>query len=354
VIHPWDISYVYTAYEKAIFNIDAEEIAKYFPVKKTIEKMIELYSLFFGLEMRLISYDKDIGKSEWNTFILEIRKKNDIKGHLLFDLYPREGKYSHACFSNLVSSVFKENQEGLRELPLGLIIANFNKPTVLHDGLMKYEEARTLFHEMGHAMHHFLATTEFVSHSGTSTLHDFVEVPSQLFEQWFLEKPIIKQVSSHYLSGDALADPVIENIIKLEFYNMGLFIQRQINSSLMSLHVFTKNEEEIEVIRQSLAHKTISLSYYDNVFNQSVYSFGHITPGVYGPKYYVYLWSLVYAIDFFKKINATENGLYAAEMGKDLEEIVLQKAGFEDPEELSKLFLKRDLSFDSFYAYLNK
>lgn len=353
VIHPWDISYVYNFYEESVFGINAEKIAEYFPVKQTIQKMIDLYSSFFGLEMELISYDSPIESNI--SAVLEIKKDGKVQGNLLFDLYPREGKYSHACFSTLVSSVFKKDcdQKELKNLPLGLIIANFNKPTESHDGLMKYDEARTLFHEMGHAMHHFLATTEFVSHSGTSTLHDFVEVPSQLFEQWFLEESIIKNVSSHYISEEQLPESVIKNIIKLEFYNMGLFIQRQINSSLLSLYLFTQPKKEVDIMREELANQTVSLSYHDKIFNQWVYSFGHITPGVYGPKYYVYLWSLVYAIDFFQKIKQA-NGLFEKAWGEKLTEEVLKKAGFEDPEKLSNLFLERDLSFEAFYSYLNR
>ena len=355
VIHPWDISYVYNFYEESVFGINAEKIAEYFPVKKTIQKMLDLYSSFFGLDMELISYDSPI---ETNiSAVLEIKKNGKVQGNLLFDLYPREGKYSHACFSTLVSSVFGEacnqNQRELKNLPIGLIIANFNKPTESHDGLMKYDEARTLFHEMGHAMHHFLATTEFVSHSGTSTLHDFVEVPSQLFEQWFLEESIIKNVSSHYITEEQLTEDTIKNIIKLEFYNMGLFIQRQINSSLLSLYLFTQPDKEVDVMREEIANQIVTLSYHDKIFNQWVYSFGHITPGVYGPKYYVYLWSLVYAIDFFQKIKEA-NGLFEKAWGEKLTEEVLKKAGFEDPEKLSNLFLERNLSFEAFYSYLNR
>ncbi len=354
IIHPWDITYIYNTYEEQVFGINAEQVSQYFPVKKTIQKMIDLYSSFFGLEMEMISYDPSIFDGSWHMFVLQIKQNGSIKGHLLFDLYPREGKYSHACFATMVSSVFaKKGEEALKDLPIGLIIANFNKPTDTHDGLMKYDEARTLFHEMGHAMHHFLATTEFVSHSGTSTLHDFVEVPSQLFEQWFLEESIIQNISSHYLSGEQLPIKTIKDMIKLEFYNMGLFIQRQINSSLLSLYLFAQPEKDVDVIREELSQDIISLSYHDKVFNQWVYSFGHITPGVYGPKYYVYLWSLVYAIDFFQKIKES-NGLSDKAWGNALTEIVLKKAGFEDPEKLSNQFLQRDLSFDTFYKYLNR
>lgn len=354
IINPWDISYIYNAYEQAIFDINAEKLAEYFPVQKTIQKMIDIYSSFFGLEMELVAYNSSICDDSWNMIILEIRKNGLVQGNLLFDLYPRDGKYSHACFSTLVSSVFKENDTKLlRDLPLGLIIANFNKPTETHDGLMKYDEARTLFHEMGHAMHHFLASTEFVSHSGTSTLYDFVEVPSQLFEQWFIEESMIKTISSHYLSGESLPENIIKNIIKLEFYNMGLFIQRQIGSSLLSLYLFTTPQKEVELIREEIAEQVISLSYHDKVFNQWVYSFGHITPGVYGPKYYVYLWSLVYAIDFFQKIKDAD-GLLDQKCGERLTNIVLRKAGFEEPEKLSNLFLERNLSFETFYGYLNR
>lgn len=354
VIHPWDVPYIFQKYESMQCAIDAEEIAAFFPVIKTIEKIITIYSKFFDLTMEMVSYEDDSWQPSSEIIILRITKNGQEIGDLLFDLYPRQGKYSHACFSGIVSSVYhKNNSNKLKELPLGLIIANFNRPTEEHDGLLKYEEARTLFHEMGHALHHFLGTTEFFSQSGTSTMYDFVEVPSQLFEQWLLEKDILKEVSGHYKTNERMKDEIIEKIIKLEFYNLGLFIQRQINSSRLALHLFTQHDTPVETIREKLAQETISLSYYDNIFNQSVYSFGHISCGVYGPKYYVYLWSLVYAIDFFQKIK-TENGLLDKTIGNKLINTVLKKAGFEDPEILSELFLEKKPSLESFFTYLNR
>ena len=319
----------------------------------TINKLLNIYCTFFDIDMKIIEYDDNSWKFDENIKIIRILKKNgDIIGDLILDLYPRENKYSHACFDNMISAVLKKGSDfELIEMPIGLIIANFNKPTALHDGLLKYGEVRTFFHEFGHALHGLFGATEFYSQSGTNVSADFVETPSQLFEQWLLQDNLIKDISCHYETKEPLPSEIIQKIIDIEFYDLGLFFQRQINLSLLALELFLRPNEPVNNIIDELSNKTIRLSYVDSL-SQFVYSFGHLASSLYGPKYYAYLWSLVYALDFFYCIKA-QNGLLDSKVGVKLKEAVLSQGGSNDPFVLLENFLGRKSSIDNFYKYLN-
>lgn len=353
IINPWDIFYIAQLYENKYYNVDQEKVSEYFPVQHTINKLLEVYCTFFDIDMQIIEYDDNSWKFDDTMKVIRILTKNgNIIGDLILDLYPRENKYSHACFDNMISAVLKKGSDSeLIEIPIGLIIANFNKPTDSHDGLLKYSEVRTFFHEFGHALHGLFGATEFFSQSGTNVSADFVETPSQLFEQWLLQEDLIRGISSHYKTKEPLPTDLINKIIEIEFYDIGLFFQRQINLSLLALDLFLYPEKSPSLIIDELASKTIRLSYVD-ALSQFVYSFGHLSSSLYGPKYYAYLWSLVYAIDFFYFIKL-QDGLLNNIIGKKLKDTVLSKGGSEEPFVLLENFLGRQSSIDNFYKYLN-
>jgi thimet oligopeptidase len=353
IVHPWDTAYISQLYENKYFNIDQEKVAEYFPVNHTIKKLLEIYCTFFDIDMKIIEYDDNSWKFDESIQVIRISKKTgEVIGDLILDLYPRENKYSHACFDNMISAVLKKGSSSeLIEMPIGLIIANFNKPTSLHDGLLKYNEVRTFFHEFGHALHGLFGATEFYSQSGTNVSADFVETPSQLFEQWLLQESLIQGISCHYKTKEPLSSDLIKKIIEIEFYDIGLFFQRQINLSLLALELFLYPEKLPSEIIDALSNQTIRLSYVDGL-SQFVYSFGHLASSLYGPKYYAYLWSLVYAIDFFYFIKE-KNGLLDPEIGKKLKDTVLSRGGSEDPFVLLENFLGRKSTIDNFYKYLN-
>lgn len=200
-------------------------------------------------------------------------------------------------------------------------------------------------------MHGLFGATEFYSQSGTNVSADFVETPSQLFEQWLLQENLIKDISCHYKTKEPLPNEIIQKIIDIEFYDMGLFFQRQINLASLALELFLRPNEPVDKIIDELSGKTIRLSYVDSL-SQFVYSFGHLASNLYGPKYYAYLWSLVYALDFFYFIK-NQNGLLDPKIGIKLKNTVLSQGGSNDPFVLLENFLGRKSSIDNFYKYLN-
>lgn len=357
VIEPYDVDYIYQVYESKYFNIDQEVVSEYFSVKKTISKLLAIYCQFFDINMEFIEYDDAGWKYDQSMQVIRVTEKNgDIIGDIILDLYPRAGKYSHACKSTLVGAVYQDRNDCkksiLRNIPLCVIVANFNKPTLERDGLLYFDQVNTFFHEFGHALHSVFGATRYASQSGTNVYADFVEVPSQLFEYWLLEKNIISDLSEHYKTGEKISSELIDQILYSKFFGKGLFYQRQLKLTDISLNLFLDKNLSIDTILENVDKRFVSLAHAP----MTVYflaSFGHIASDLYGAKYYSYLWSLLYAIDFFYDIKE-KNGLLDPRIGKALREKVLSKGSSIDPLDLIKDFLGSSFNNKNFSLYLNR
>jgi Zn-dependent oligopeptidase len=361
VIEPYDVAYIYQVYESKYFNIDQELVSEYFSVNKTISKLLAMYCEFFDINMEFIQYDDASWRYDDSMQVIRVTEKNgDIIGDIILDLYPRAGKYSHACKSTLIGAVYKDRNPNslgneksiLRNIPLCVIVANFNKPTLDRDGLLYFNQVNTFFHEFGHALHSIFGATRYAAQSGTNVYADFVEVPSQLFEYWLLEKNIISDLSEHYKTGEKISPELIDQILYSEFFGKGLFYQRQLKLTEISLNLFLDKNLSIDTILENVDKKFVSLAHAP----MTVYflaSFGHLASDLYGAKYYSYLWSLLYAIDFFYDIKE-KNGLLDPRIGKLLREKVLSKGSSIDPLYLIQDFLGRSFDNKNFSLYLNR
>lgn len=336
----WDVSYVKNAYKKKHYQLDERELAEYFPVDKALAGMLSIYEHFLGLTFKETAPDW-----AWHDEVklLEIYENSTGKliGHLYLDLYPREGKYSHACYCGFVHGV----QRGDYEIPsVGVVIANFPKATTDAPALLKHSDVETFFHEFGHAMHGVLGRTELASCSGTSTKRDFVELPSQMLEEWMYEKDMLSDISSHYKTGKPLPAELIDKKIELKKFDSGFFVRRQCAFALFSLNCYKAGQsKDLDALS-----KEIALKYNKNVrFEPEAHhhaSFGHLNG--YGAKYYGYMWSKVFALDIFYEIK--KNGLLNSEMGKKYVACILAPGGSKDPNELLEDFLGREPQQDAF------
>ena len=280
---------------------------------------------------------------------MKVYNKNhsQLFGYLFLDLYPRPDKYSHAAHGTIVPGV--RGEDGSRLTPnVSVVMANFPKSTKTKPSLLRRDDLQTFFHEFGHALHAMLGATHIASFAGTSVKDDFVEMPSQMLEEWLWNKDILKQISSHYQTGDSLPDELLKRIIALKRYDSGYFVTRQSFLSLVSLDYFAAGEDKdpseiwkqlYEQINKKIAFESGSHSYA---------SFGHLTS--YGPKYYGYLWSKVFALDMFDTIK--KHGLLNPEIGQKYVREVLNKGGSQDPNELLRTFLGREPTSDAFFEEL--
>lgn len=339
---PWDTLYTGQVYKKKHFDLDDREVAEYFPVEKTIAGIFDIYQQFLNLEFTL---SKPKGAWHKDVSLIEIRRRgNSIpEGYIFLDLYPRDDKYSHACNDTIVSAI-KPREGTVANPSVSIVIANFPKATSDKPALLKHNDVTTFFHEFGHAMHALLGRTEMCGFSGTNTKHDFVEVPSQMFEEWMWNKEMLKRLSSHYKTGKPLSDELIDKMIELKRFDSGYFCQRQSCLSLLSLTYYKAGaKKDVEKIEKNLYRAMIKHVNADPEIHQYA-AWGHLTG--YAAKYYCYAWSKVIALDFFDTIS--KQGLLDGTVGGVLVDKVLSKGGSVDPEILVKDFLGRVSNQEAF------
>jgi thimet oligopeptidase len=329
-LHPWDMAYLKAQYKKKHL-VDENELKQYFPMENTVKQLLSIYEKFFNLEFKF-SDTKDL----WHQDIqlIEVLQDGKTLGYILLDLYPRDNKYTHACHCTVIHSV---KRHGMDSPALSVLIANFPKSTEDEPSLLKFWDVRTFFHEFGHAIHALLGRTEQFSFSGTSVKRDFVEMPSQMLENWLQDKEILKMVSKHYQTGKSLSDNQIDKIVQLVKFDSGNFITRQVGLALLSLdyHAEGKNKD-LDAIATKISNVVAPQVERDDE-NHFWASFGHLTG--YSAGYYGYLWSDVFSKDLFEHI--AEEGLLSPEAGKKYSEAILAPGGSKEPSLLLVEYLGR-------------
>lgn len=338
---PCDLRYVLTQYKKKHAALDEEKIKEYFPMQKTVDEMFDIYEQFLGVKFR---QEKLPGLwHEDAQYIGVYTREGALLGHILLDMYPRPQKYSHACMEAIVPAVRAKN--GVYCPPVIIIISNFNKPTADRPALFSQNDVFTLFHELGHALHGLFGATQMAGFSGTNVKLDFVEMPSQILEEWLFDAAIMKKVSGHYITGEPLPDELIEKIIAAKRCDAGLMVRRQVMQGKLSLMLFEAGEQKNpSALHKKLVEQLLSDIVVFDSANNFPASFGHL--GEYGSRYYCYMWSKVYALDMFEHIK--KFGLLNYEIGKHYIEKVIGKGGSVDPEILIADFLGRQPTTDAF------
>lgn len=343
--YPWDWAYVKNYYQKKHYDLDPEVVAQYFPLESTIKTLFDIYERFLSLRFKRLELC-----APWHheVQVIQVEKIDGVLvGYLLLDLFPRPYKYTHFCHMTLVPSLRYSDRDA--HPGASLVIANFPCPAPGMPALLRHRDVVTFFHEFGHALHSLLGATYMASFSGTNVKLDFVELPSQMFEQWMWDKEIIKLVSNHYKTGQKLPDALIKTITTLRNFNSGDDITRQVGFAQLCLDYFKPGERKdtraiLRTLHESLRPYVAWVP--DDHFDTS---FGHLTG--YGSRYYSYLWSQVFAFDLFNYIK--KQGLLNPEVGKRYVETILAPGGSRPPEELLHNFLGRSPEKEAFFMSLD-
>lgn len=340
---PWDLKFIKEKIKREKYSLDENLVSQYFPMDNTIAQLFKIYEQFFG-----ITFKKNTGLHLWHDDLRSFRVYKDDRflGTLILDLFPRPNKFTHASQSALVPSIKTKNGDFYPAVIL--VIANFPKPLNEIPSLLKRKDVITFFHECGHAIHSLLGTTSLMSQAGTSVKTDFVEMPSQMLENWMWDRDILKMISSHYETGKPLPDELIDKILELKNFDSGGWLADQVFYSIFSLDLF-KNKLDSDIFQfwKKLHSEIINYIYFDE--NNKYYcSFVHLMG--YGPKYYGYLWSKVYAEDLFEVIK--KYGLLNPKIGKKYVEDIISKGGSADPNKLLVNFLGRKPNSKAFFKDL--
>lgn len=340
-LKPWDANFIKAAYKKEKYNIDENKISQYFPMQSTIDSLLDIYQKFFNLEFKQVPVT---GLWDPEVKLIEVfdKTQKETLGYLFMDLYPRANKYSHACEHTIIPVSYDKN--GKPNLGVAIVIANFPKPMADKPSLLLFKDVNTFFHEFGHAMHALLGRTKVASFSGTKVKRDFVELPSQMLEEWLWEPEILKLVSKHYQTGQQLPDELIAQILKARTFDSGFNVTRQLFIANLSLDYFNNGPKIdpagiLKQVRTQVTPYVIS-DPRDHFYT----SFGHLTG--YGARYYGYMWSKVFAHDLFNEIKKI--GLLDPSIGRKYVDAVIGKGGSKDPNDLLKDFLGREPNQDAF------
>jgi thimet oligopeptidase len=339
-IRQWDSAYIKAEIKKKQLALDENKIAEYFPLEHTIKQLLWIYEQFFAITLKEAA-NPDL----WHPDIrvIEVFRQEKLLGYLLLDLHPRAYKYTHACEIDIIKAHASQTA-------VVVVLANFPASSANEPSLLKYNDVVTFFHEFGHAIHDLLSDTQIISFAGTNVKRDFVELPSQMLEEWLWQPEIIKLVSCHYTTKEPLSAQQIESLAALKNFCKADFIERQLSFAWLSLRTFSHTELDKTVyeIKKEI-HSQLRNSLQLDPEDHFEASFGHLTG--YGARYYGYLWSQVYAKDLFMFIKQ-KNGLLCPELGQKYAKEILSKGGSCNPEELLITFLGRKPSAEAFYASL--
>ena len=341
-IEYYDYYWAIEQLKKERLQIDTEKVREYFPFETVKNGMFAVYQKLFS-----VVFTRVHGIPVWHEDVEIYRVDNTdgtLVGYFMLDLYPRANKYRHACMMGLVSGYETTYRGTEYRTPLAVMIANFPKPTKNNPSLLSIQDVETFFHEFGHVIHGVLTSARYASQAGTSVAHDFVEVPSQMLENWVLDKEMLAFISGHYLDASKkLPIESVNGLLETKKYMMGCCSARQLVFGLldMALHA-GKFEGDPNVMYTSLMRECLGITVpKDNLFTSG---FGHLMG--YDAGYYGYMWSKVYSADMFTRFQ--KEGLLNPQTGMDYRKWILEKGSSRQELDLLKGFLGREPNNEAF------
>ena len=333
VIEPWDWAYYAEKVRKAKYALDEEQTKPYFKMENVRQGVFDLTTKLFGL-----NYEKLEGIPVYHEDV-EGFKVTDADGSLigviLTDYFPRSTKRGGAWMTNFVNQEIAADGTDIR--PVIVNVGNFAKPTADKPSLMSLDNVETLFHEYGHALHGLLSQCTYKSVSGTSVARDFVELPSQIMENWAFQKDVLASYARHYETDEVIPDELVEKIMAAETFNQGFMTTELAAASILDLkwHMLESVEGIDPETFEAQACKEMGL--IDEIIPRyrSTY-FAHIFSGGYSAGYYSYLWAEVLDKDAFELFK--EKGIFDKETAMSFRRNVLEKGGSEEPMVLYRVF----------------
>jgi oligopeptidase A len=338
-MEPWDVGYYAEKQRRALYDFDEEQLRPYFPAERVVEGMFGIVQRLYGIEVRR---REDVPLWHPDVRYYEVHDGNGLLlGAFYADWFPRETKRDGAWMDGFITGV--ETPVGF-EPHLGCICGNLTPPLNDKPALLTHREVETIFHEFGHLLHHVLSRVAVKSLAGTAVAWDFVELPSQIMENWCWERQALDLFARHYLTGEPIPDDLFQKMLRARTYRGANVQMRQLGFGFVDLKLHRDFDPALDgdavayarEILQAFTPATLLKNY------AMIAGFTHLfaSPVGYGAAYYSYKWAEVLDADAFTRFR--DEGIFSPEVGAAFRENILSKGDSEDPAELYKRFMGRD------------
>lgn len=331
-LEKWDGSYYSEKLKQERFSLDDELLKPYFQLENVLDGAFQVANKLYGLTFTEV---QDIDKYHQDVRTFEVTNdKGEFVAVFYSDFFPRKGKRNGAWMTSFKNQYVLN---GVNERPHISIVCNFTKPTATKPSLLTFNEVTTLFHEFGHALHGMLANTTYPSLSGTNVFWDFVELPSQIMENWCFEKEALALFAKHYQTGEAIPMELVEKIKESASFLEGMATVRQLSFGLLDMGWHGQDPTTITSLKDfEVAQFEATAQYPDVRENAMSTSFSHIFQGGYSSGYYSYKWAEVLDADAFAFFK--DNGIFNKEIATKFKDNVLSQGGTDHPMTLYKQF----------------
>jgi Zn-dependent oligopeptidase len=341
-LEKWDGSFYTEKLKKKLFNIDDELLRPYFELEKVLNGAFIVANKLYGLNFKQV-FDIDTYHKDVRTYEVTDESGNFI-AVFYADFFPRKGKNGGAWMTSYRNQ-YKNLNTGEEIRPHVAIVCNFTPPTETKPSLLTFMEVTTLFHEFGHSLHGMLSKVTYPSLNGTNVYWDFVELPSQMLENWCYEAETLELFAKHYETGELIPQEYVEKIKESSNFMEGMATLRQLYFAFLDM-AYHSNPQEIENVKEFEKKASAECSLYPDVNENCMStSFSHIFAGGYSAGYYSYKWAEVLDADAFAYFK--ENGIFNKEISKKFMDNILTRGGSDHPMNLYKNFRGREPTVDA-------
>jgi len=331
-LEKWDGAYYSEKLKQQLFNLDDEILKPYFQLEKVLDGAFIIAERLYGITFKEI-FDIDKYHEEVRTFEVN-DNNNELVAVFYADFFPRKGKRNGAWMTSFKSQYVLENTN---ERPHISNVCNFTRPTQTKPSLLTFNEVTTLFHEFGHGLHGILANTVYPSLSGTSVFWDFVELPSQIMENWCYEAQALELFANHYQTNELIPLELVQKIKESPSFQEGMATMRQLSFGLLDMGWHGQDPSSITDVKKFEIEQFLATQLYPEVKENAMSTaFSHIFQGGYSSGYYSYKWAEVLDADAFAYFQ--EKGIFNVEVATKFKDNVLSKGGTEHPMVLYKRF----------------
>jgi oligopeptidase A len=338
-LQPWEIGYYAEKQRLALYDFDEEALRPYFPLERVVDGLFETVRRLYGIRV-----EEEPGAPAWDPqvrYYAVYDRGDSFIGGFYADWYPRENKRGGAWMDALITGY--PRPDGFRP-HLGLICGNLTPPLSDRPSLLTHHEVTTIFHEFGHLLHHLLSRVEVRSLAGTNVAWDFVELPSQIMENWCWEREPLDLFARHYQTGEPIPEDLFRKMVRARNFRSANAQMRQLGFGFvdLALHIDYRPERDGDVI----AYTRGILQQYSPAplppDHAMIAAFTHLfsNPVGYGAAYYSYKWAEVLDADAFTRFRT--NGIFSPEIGAEFRDTILSRGDSEDPAELYRRFMGRD------------